>query len=290
MAIMIPDTCPSRATAGEKRTFGLLRDLLPDNFHAWFEPVVRGRYPDFILLADTFGLLAVEVKGWRIGEITRADDRDVDLTRVEAGEERVDRRTNPIRQVREYLFGLMDEMKRPEFAILRHPDGDHRGNLVFPCGYGVFFTDIKRAQLDAAGLSAIFPADRVVCRDELDALAGSGDREVIRRLGALFPARFDFDPMTDDQVATIKGIIHKEVVVRTRPATSASTPGGLAPPPGRGYARRARPGSGGGGPGDRLGASGDLRDRRVGQDDADPRPRPTDRRERSGKTGAHYLL
>ncbi len=40
MAIMIPDSCPSRATAGEKRTYGLLRDLLPDNFIAWYEPVV----------------------------------------------------------------------------------------------------------------------------------------------------------------------------------------------------------------------------------------------------------
>jgi hypothetical protein len=35
MAIMIPDSCPSKATAGEKRTFGLLRDGLPDHFSAW---------------------------------------------------------------------------------------------------------------------------------------------------------------------------------------------------------------------------------------------------------------
>ena len=30
MAIMIPDSCPARATVGEKRTSVLLRDLLPD--------------------------------------------------------------------------------------------------------------------------------------------------------------------------------------------------------------------------------------------------------------------
>ena len=47
MAIMIPDSCPSKATAGEKRAFGLLRDGLPDHFVAWYEPVVAGRYPDF---------------------------------------------------------------------------------------------------------------------------------------------------------------------------------------------------------------------------------------------------
>ncbi len=47
MAIMIPDSCPSRATAGEKRTYGLLRDLLCDGCRAcagllWIERVAAG--------------------------------------------------------------------------------------------------------------------------------------------------------------------------------------------------------------------------------------------------------
>jgi hypothetical protein len=60
MAIRIPDSCPTRATAGEKRAFGLLRDVLPDQFTAWNEPEVAGRYPDFCLIADDFGLLLPE--------------------------------------------------------------------------------------------------------------------------------------------------------------------------------------------------------------------------------------
>jgi len=64
MAIMIPDSCPTKASQGEKRLYKLFQDLLPDNFSAWYEPVVQGRYPDFTLLADTFGLLVLEVKGW----------------------------------------------------------------------------------------------------------------------------------------------------------------------------------------------------------------------------------
>lgn len=34
MAIMIPDSWTSRATAGEKRFYALLRDALPDHFTA----------------------------------------------------------------------------------------------------------------------------------------------------------------------------------------------------------------------------------------------------------------
>jgi hypothetical protein len=40
MAILIPDSCPSKATAGEKRVYALLRDALPDHFTAWYEPAV----------------------------------------------------------------------------------------------------------------------------------------------------------------------------------------------------------------------------------------------------------
>jgi len=232
MAIMIPDSCPARATVGEKRTYGLLQDLLPDDFTVWYEPVVQGRYPDFTLLAGSFGLLVLEAKGWYPKQLIKVSDQDVELLRTVDGQEHVERHKNPIRQVREYLFGLMDELCRPEYAILRNADGDHQGKLCFPCGYGVLFTNITRAQLDEAGLSAVFPPERVLCRDDLAALEGGGDREAIRRLRRLFPAYFAFDPLTEDQVRTVKGVIHKEVVVRARPATQESVPPGKALPEG----------------------------------------------------------
>ena len=232
MAIMIPDACPSRATAGERRTFALLRDNLPDNYTAWYEPVVAGRYPDFSLLADDFGLLVLEVKGWYPANIARATDQGVELHRTEGGQTTVEVHKSPIRQVREYLFGLMDELARPQYAILRQADGEHRGKLCCPCGYGVLFTNITRKQLDEAGLGAIFPPERVVCKDELAALEGAGDRAVIRRLKRLFAAPFAFDPLTADQVRTIKGVLHKEAVVKARPATAASAPAGQGLLPG----------------------------------------------------------
>jgi hypothetical protein len=225
MAILIPDSCPGRATAGEKRLYRLLQDLLPDNFTAWYEPVVRGRYPDFTLLADTFGLLVLEVKGWYPRQITRVTDQDVELLLVEDGQERVERARNPIRQGRDYAFALMDLLKL--HPLLVHPEGEHRGQLCFPCGYGVLFTNITRAQLDEAGLASIFPPERAVCRDELLALEeAQDDRRAIRRLEQLFPAPFRFDPLTEDQLKTIHGVVHKEVVVRQVEARAGSVPEG----------------------------------------------------------------
>jgi hypothetical protein len=103
MAILIPDSCPSKATAGEKRVYALLRDALPDGFTAWYEPAVAGRHPDFTLLADDFGLLVLEVKGWYAGQVARATDHEVELHKVEAGQDLVEVHKNPIRQAREYL-------------------------------------------------------------------------------------------------------------------------------------------------------------------------------------------
>jgi hypothetical protein len=229
MAILIPDSCPSKATVGEKRVYALLRDALPDHFTAWYEPVVQGRYPDFTLLADDFGLLMLEVKGWYAGQIARASDDEIELHRSEGGQVHVETHRHPIRQVREYLFALVNDLSRPEYAMLLQPEGEYRGKPCFPCGYGVLLTNIARGQLDEAGLGDLFPPDRVLCRDELAELEAAGDREVIRRLRRLFAHHFPFDPLTEDQVQTLKGVLHREVVVKRRPAAPAAR-GGPAPP------------------------------------------------------------
>jgi len=122
----------------------LLRDALPDNYTAWYEPVVGDRQPDFTLLADDFGLVVLEVKGWYAGQIARATDQEVELHRTEGGQTQVEMHKNPIRQVRDYLNILMDQLARPEYAILRQPEGEHRGKPCFPWGYGVILTNITR--------------------------------------------------------------------------------------------------------------------------------------------------
>jgi hypothetical protein len=56
MAEMIPDRLPSGASAGEKKMFALLQQL-PDDAIVYYEPVVAYRYPDFIVIIPSVGLL-----------------------------------------------------------------------------------------------------------------------------------------------------------------------------------------------------------------------------------------
>ena len=71
---------------------------------------MQGRYPDFTILADTFSLLVLEIKGWYPKQISKATDQDIELLLTEDGQARVERVKNPIRQVREYAFSLMDSL------------------------------------------------------------------------------------------------------------------------------------------------------------------------------------
>jgi hypothetical protein len=118
------------------------------------------------------------------------------------------------------------EVGRPEHAIVLRHEGEHRGKPCFPWGSGVLLMNITRGQLDPAGVGPLFPPDRVVCRDELACLEGVGDRDVIARLKSLFAVRFPFDPLTEDQIRTLRGALHREVVVKRRSATAASVPTG----------------------------------------------------------------
>ena len=76
MAEMIPDRLPHRASAGEQRVFALLQQL-PDNVVVYYEPVVSDRYPDFVVIIPSVGLLVVEVKGWYPNHIEGANDAEV---------------------------------------------------------------------------------------------------------------------------------------------------------------------------------------------------------------------
>jgi UvrD-like helicase C-terminal domain/Nuclease-related domain/AAA domain len=225
MAVMIPDSCPSRATAGEKRLFSLLQRLLPDNFTVLYEPDVHERHPDFTLLADTFGLLVIETKAWYPKHLSKVDPWTVELLIAEEGRTYVRKVANPLRQARDYMHGCMDTLQKE--PLLCSPDGEHQGRLCFPCGYAVAFTNITREHLREAGLAAAFPPDRVLCRDELEELvAADSERATLQRLKRFFAPAFPFDPLTDDQVKTVRGLLHPEVVVKSREPSQES----LLPP------------------------------------------------------------
>jgi hypothetical protein len=206
MAEMIPDRLPARASAGETKVFTLLRQL-PDDVIVYYEPVVADRYPDFIVIIPSLGLLVIEVKGWYPNHILGANNVDVIIN---AGGQR-EVRKHPVRQAREYQFQLMDTVRRhPETAALLQNAGTHAGKFIFPFGHIVVLNNCTRQQLNERGLSEVFPATKVLARDELDAVPKG---KPIDRLRSLFDPWWTFNQMSERQVSILRSVIHPEIVI-----------------------------------------------------------------------------
>ncbi|MBD1836646.1 nuclease-related domain-containing DEAD/DEAH box helicase [Coleofasciculus sp. FACHB-501] len=226
MALMVPDFVPSKASQGEKRLYKTLHYELPDDCHVWYEPRVKGLYPDFIILGPTLGLLVLEVKGWEANQIISANNQ---FFEIQNGTKRPERQQSPLRQGKSYLDAILDKLK--QYPILTQPDGDYQGKLTFPVGVGVVMTNLTLTQAHSENIYSLLEQPQVAYRDELMDWDGIGERELTRRLESMFTTRFKFLALTDDQISTIKGILHPETVIKQMPATSKSVPSGVKPAP-----------------------------------------------------------
>lgn len=213
MAEMIPDRLPQGASAGEKRVFDALQRL-PDDCVVYYEPVVRARYPDFVVIMPDVGLLVIEVKGWYPNYIQRADLNEI---AIKAPNQAQTVERHPLKQAREYMFALMDVARRhPASARLIHADGQQAGRFVFPFGTLAVLNNITRDQLHTAygeAANAVFPQPRVMTRDELLLLESSDPADLRERLRRCFDPWWTFTPLTDHQMAAVRAIIHPEIII-----------------------------------------------------------------------------
>jgi len=215
MAEVIPDSLSTseNATNGEKRVFALLRDILiPDEeYIVWYEPRVLRRYPDFLVWSQRFGLLAVEVKDWMASQIRKMAPGSFDLE-ING---RIEQRTSPLAQVRDSSHMLMSALKKvPSFL---HTSGPHKDHIRFPVGYAVFWTNISKAQAEEMGMSYVIPPELSFFQDDLrlDVAKRDDQRAFASRIKSAFTVWYDFDPLSYDDLKTLRYVIFPEVRVNS---------------------------------------------------------------------------
>ena len=215
MAEMIPDRLPSGASAGEKRVFDVLQRL-PDNCIVYYEPVVSNRYPDFVVIIPDVGLLIIEVKGWYPAHIESGDLNQVRI----ASRGRTETQRHPIRQARDYMFGLMDVARGHSGCTqLLSKDKTHEGRFIFPFGHLVVLNNIRREQLDGLGFAQLFPANKVMTRDEFDQLASVAPEGLVTAFKQFFDPWWAFAPLDETLVSVLRAIIHPEIILSKPAAT-----------------------------------------------------------------------
>jgi Txe/YoeB family toxin of Txe-Axe toxin-antitoxin module len=211
MADMVPDKLPRRASKGEVRTFEFLQKL-PDDYIAYYEPLISNRRPDFILIGPDIGVLVIEVKGWYIGDILQANDAEVtiddEVPRIES---------HPLAQAREYMWKLSRECQHnPLFNQLINSEGKYKGKFIFPFGHMVILSNISHDQLKKnphGDLSQVFRDVNTITRDKLIQLENATSEEIKHEIINHFDPFWKFKPLNPDQINIIRAVIHPEIRV-----------------------------------------------------------------------------
>jgi hypothetical protein len=212
MAEMIPslNSCLSRMQAGEKRFARRLLSHLEDDYVCWYETGIgfRPRYTDFIILHPMRGLLLLEVKDWRLDTIRRASPDSFDLL-TSNGLKSV---ANPQLQARQCSYKLIQQLERDPQLV--QTDGEYKGKLIMPYGYGVVFTSITRAQFEKAGLGSVVPEVQTICKDEM---AESTDAETFQKqLWDMFNYCF-YRNLTQPQIDRVRWHLFPEIRMNPQP-------------------------------------------------------------------------
>lgn len=223
MAELIPtlNTCLPKMTSGEKRFARRLEKLLENDYLCWFDIPLGGkrRYPDFIILHPSRGLLFLEVKDWKAENLKRLSHTEADLL-TPAGLKTV---VNPVEQARQCSYQVLQLLERD--AQLQQIGGKHKGKLCMPYGYGVVFTNITRQQFDRAipeeHRSTLLPSHLMICKDEMTETAGAEDFQ--SRLWSMFNYQFGAK-LTLPQIDRIRWHLFPEIRIDAEQMTLLGEP------------------------------------------------------------------
>lgn len=219
MANLIPSlsSCVNRMQSGEKRFAWRIKSHLEDDYLCWYELPVgkRQRYSDFIILHPARGLLLLEVKDWKLDTLRKVDKVSAEIL-TSNGLKTV---SNPLEQVRQCAYQLVNKLQKDPQLI--NASGRYQGNLAFPYGYGVVFSNITRKQFESTDLDQIFPAHQTICKDEM--VESMEPEDFQEHLWGMFNVQFS-KPLTLPQIDRIRWHLFPEVRINT------SEQGSLLPP------------------------------------------------------------
>jgi len=166
MATLIPslNSCLGRMTSGEKRFARRLEAFLENDYLCWYDVTVgiKRRRPDFLILNPHRGLLALEVKDWKIGSIIRLDPQLVEAD----FDGRLVKDVNPLLKSREFMTATVDMLKRDPLLVAP-ATSKYAGKLCMPYGYGLVLPNISRQEFETSGMQDVMPGRLVICKDEM---------------------------------------------------------------------------------------------------------------------------
>jgi hypothetical protein len=185
-----------KSTYGEQLLQNLLHALPTDEFYGYAEPridhsVKTSRYPDFVLVWRSKGVICLEVKDWKK---IRAEDRRTIYVTEGTGHERVE--DNPYETARDFTFQLKEKLlERRE--LMDETTG--RKRLQFPIEPLIVLTHQSKDVVNGMIESGVFRYGHVLCAEDLF------DVDTLKRALSRLPWTFPLNnPLKDSVVVAIQ--------------------------------------------------------------------------------------
>ena len=214
MATIIPSSLPSTASAGECRLHQILARL-PDDCFVYYEPLIKGRHPDFVVIVPQLGVLVMEVKGWYAARLRHLDESTVTYLR----DGRLVKESSPEKQVRDYLFRLMDEAQNHRWSErLLHQDGHRIGKFRFPFAPLVVLSNISKTSLsehdiDQEDWARLFPPDRTLIKDQLTSLEGLRGKGLVEAIRPFISPSWSFPALSEQEVNVLCAVVRPQILI-----------------------------------------------------------------------------
>jgi hypothetical protein len=208
MAITVPETIRSSATAGERLLFRTLKIFLPDDYIIYFEPEIQGRRPDFVIIGPDLGIVVLEVKDYTKNTLFQLNHEEWHIVTT-SGDQAVIK--SPMKQARDNVFHLVDALKKDKSLV--QLDGKYKFNLKFPYGYGVVFTRMQSKDFIENGLYSVIEPNLCLTRDEIDPDKDGFSEEILmEKILNMFivPYRLK-EPLSFDDINAIRYHLFPEV-------------------------------------------------------------------------------
>jgi hypothetical protein len=208
MAITVPETIRSTATAGERLLFRTLKIFLPDDYIVYFEPEIQGKRPDFVIIGPDLGIVVLEVKDYTKNTLFQINHEEWHIITT-SGEQAVIK--SPMKQARDNTFHVVDVLKRDKNLI--QLDGKYKFNLKFPYGYGVVFTRMYSKDFIENGLYSVIEPNLCLTRDEIDPEKEQFSEEILmEKILNMFIVPFRLrEPLSIEDINAIRYHLFPEV-------------------------------------------------------------------------------
>ena len=222
MAEIIPNRIPSGATQGERDTYELLQKL-PDDYLVYYEPNIKNRRPDFIIIAPDLGVIVIEVKGWKYDQIISVNDKEIHLIR----DNREVCDIHPLEQALKYQWRLVSACENsPKRSLLFRQEGIHKNKFFFPFCHFVILSNITRDRIERQeepNLYEIFKPENTLFRDQMLNLKEASPEKIKKTFMQFFEPWWPITPLTEEQVDVLRLIIHPEIVPSPLQSRSSAT-------------------------------------------------------------------